>query len=57
MSNHICDEKVVLQRAFDVADARVWHGDMSCNFITMAKAAMVLAKEVRRLQGKEADNA
>jgi len=52
---HVCDEKVVLERAFAAADATVWQGDMSVNFITMAKAARVLAREVRRLQGEEND--
>ena len=49
---HVCDEKVVLQRALDVADATEWQGDMTVNFITMAKAARVLAREVRRLHAE-----
>jgi hypothetical protein len=47
---HVCDEKVVLERAFAAADATQWQGDMTINFLTMARAARVLAKEVRRLQ-------
>jgi|13_taG_2_1085334.scaffolds.fasta_scaffold360971_1 hypothetical protein len=47
---HVCDEKVVLERAFAAADATQWQGDMTVNFLTMARAARVLAKEVRRLQ-------
>ena len=47
---HVCDEQVVLQRAFDVADATEWRGDMTVNFMTAVRAAGVLAKEVRRLQ-------
>ena len=47
-------EEVVLEKALQVADATVWQGDMSCNFLTMAKAARVLAREVRRLQVYEA---
>jgi len=47
---HVCDERVVLERAFAAADATQWQGDMTVNFLTMARAARVLAKEVRRLQ-------
>ena len=50
---HVCDEKVVLQRAFDVADSTKWRGDMTVNFMTAMRSARVLAKEVRRLQGEE----
>ena len=49
-NKHVCDEKVVLERAFAAADATQWQGDMTVNFLTMARAARVLAKEVRRLQ-------
>ena len=49
-NKHVCDEKVVLERAFAAADATQWQGDMTINFLTMARAARVLAKEVRRLQ-------
>ena len=49
---HVCDEKVVLERGFAAADATQWQGDMTVNFLTMARAARVLAKEVRRLQGE-----
>ena len=51
-SKHVCDEKVVLEQAFAAADATQWQGDMTVNFLTMARAARVLAKEVRRLQGE-----
>ena len=50
MSEHVCDEKIVLERAFAAADATQWQGDITVNFLTMARAARVLAKEVRRLQ-------
>jgi hypothetical protein len=50
---HVCDEKVVLERAFAAADATQWQGNMTVNFLTMARAARVLAKEVRRLQANE----
>ena len=49
-NEHACDEKVVLEKAFAAADATQWQGDMTVNFLTMARAARVLAKEVRRLQ-------
>ena len=49
-NKHVCDEKVVLERAFAAADATQWQGDMTINFLTMSRAARVLAKEVRRLQ-------
>ena len=52
---HVCDEQVVLERAFAAADATQWQGDMTVNFMTMAKAAMVLAREVRRLQKEVSD--
>lgn len=53
---HVCDEQVVLQRAFDVANATVWRGDMAVNFLTAHRAARVLAKEVRRLQEEVSDD-
>jgi len=47
---HVCDEQVVLQRAFDVADATEWHGSTMVCFMAAMRSARVLAKEVRRLQ-------
>lgn len=55
MEDHICDERVVLQRAFDVAGAVEWSGDMTVNLWTACKAARVLAAEVRRLQKNNED--
>mgnify|MGYP005815291325 CR=1 FL=1 len=55
MKDHVCDEKVVLQKAFDVAGAVEWSGDMTVNFWTACKAARVLAAEVRRLQKNNED--
>ena len=53
---YVYDEQVGLQKAFAVADATVWRGDMTCNFLTMSKAARVLAREVRRLQEEASDD-
>ena len=55
MNDHVCDQKAVLKRAFDVADATEWHGDMTVNFMIAIRSASVLAAEVRRLQ-KEGNN-
>ena len=40
-NEHVCDEKVVLEKAFAAADATQWQGDMTVNFLTMARAARV----------------
>ena len=54
-TEHVCNEKAVLQRALDVADATEWRGDMVVNFMTAIRSARVLAKEIRRLQTLKGD--
>ena len=58
-TEHVCNEKAVLQRALDVADATEWRAssywESTANFMTAIRSARVLAKEIRRLQTLKGD--